>query len=199
MESKKQELTIKLLLLGDQAVGKSSLMMRYTDDEFNFNIMGTAGVDLKRKTLVINGENIKVNIYDTAGHERFRLIAKSQYKGSKGIVIIYDITDKKSFENITYWMNHIKENSDSAVEIMLVGNKIDLSSERAVQFEEGQALAEKNSVSFTETSAKTGENVEAAFFKLVQNIYNHESAAGRQETVNTTALNQKKKTNSKCC
>jgi small GTP-binding protein len=199
MEAKKPDISMKLLLLGDQAVGKSSLILRYADNEFNLNIMGTAGVDLKRKNVTINNENIKVNIYDTAGHERFRQIAKNQYKGSDGIIIIYDITDKKSFENVSLWMTHIKENSESGVEIMLIGNKIDRTNERQVKSEEGLALSQKYKINFMETSAKTGENVDSAFLNLIKLIYNRNSTSAKQENNNTTALNTKKKTNSKCC
>jgi small GTP-binding protein len=198
MESKKPEMAIKLLLLGDQAVGKSSLILRYADNEFNLNIMGTAGVDLKRKNVMINQENVKVNIYDTAGHERFKQISKSQFKGSDGIIIIYDVTDKKSFDNVSIWMNHIKENSESGVEIMLVGNKIDRTSERQVQSDDGQALSQKYGVNFMETSAKTGDNVESTFMKLIQIIYNKHSTNAKQNS-DSTNLNTKKKSNSKCC
>lgn len=199
--AKKVELQFKTLLLGDQAVGKSSLMMRYTLDEFNLNIMGTAGVDLKKKNLVINDENVKVMIYDTAGHERFRLIAKSQYKGSHGIVLVYDVTDKKSFDNISFWMNNILEHAETNVEILLVGNKNDKVNEKVVTTEEGEGLAKKFNVPFMETSAKTGENVDAAFLLLNTNIYNKEKAKIKAmvpvETLNNN--NEKKKTQSKCC
>ncbi len=171
METKKKENQIKLLLLGDQAVGKSSLMTRYTEDEFLTNIMGTAGLDLKKKNIEIDGENIKIMIYDTAGHNRYRQIARSQYKGSQGIILVYDITDKKSFANVSYWMTSIYEVADSEVDILLVGNKID-KDKREVEYKEGEELALKFKVMFAETSAKSGENVESAFFKLITNIHN---------------------------
>lgn len=199
-QSNKSEMQVKLLLLGDQAVGKSSLMMRYTDDEFNLNIMGTAGMDLKKKNLKFKDEDVKVLIYDTAGHERFRLIAKNQYKGSKGIILIYDVTDKKSFDNVSYWINNIKETIENEVEILLVGNKIDKEG-KAVPTEEGKAFADQHNVSFAETSAKTGENVESAFLQLVTNIYNKEKALLSKPVAETNSLNiqQKKKPTTCCC
>lgn len=197
-QSKKQDQQIKLLLLGDQAVGKSSLMIRYTDDEFSLNIMGTAGLDLKRKTIELNNETVKVMIYDTAGHERYRLIAKSQYKGSEGIILVYDVTDKKSFENVSYWMNHIKENADSEVEVLLVGNKIDKVNERTVCLEEGENLGVKYNVIFSETSAKTGENVESAFTKLIYKIYDKQKSKEVAKTV-INGRGKKKTSNNKCC
>lgn len=196
-KQEKGEKQIKLLLLGDQAVGKSSLMIRYTDDEFSLNIMGTAGLDLKRKSIVLNDETVKVMIYDTAGHERYRLIAKSQYKGAQGIVLVYDVTDRKSFENVTYWMNHIKENAETGVEILLVGNKIDKTEERVVTLEEGEAVGEKYNVLFSETSAKSGVNVETAFLKLITSIYTKEKSK-IIEIASIQTTKGKKKSN-KCC
>lgn len=199
MEEAKKDMQVKLLLLGDMAVGKTSLMMRLTDDEFNLNIIGTAGIDLKKKILNIEGEDVKVLIYDTAGHERFRLIAKSQYKGSNGIVLIYDITDRKTFDNVSKWMEDIKENIDNKVEVMLVGNKIDKTNDRLVKSEEGQALGEKFGVSFFETSAKTGEGVNSAFLNIVKNIYHKIKDVPKVEVLNTQPMNTNKKKKSKCC
>jgi len=199
MEEAKKHMQVKLLLLGDMAVGKTSLMMRLTDDEFNLNIIGTAGIDLKKKTLNIEGEDVKVLIYDTAGHERFRLIAKSQYKGSNGIVLIYDITDRKTFDNVSKWMEDIKENIDNKVEVMLVGNKIDKTNDRLVKSEEGQALGEKFGVTFFETSAKTGEGVNSAFLNIVKNIYHKIKDVPKVEVLNTQPMNTNKKKKSKCC
>ena len=199
MEEAKKDMQVKLLLLGDMAVGKTSLMMRLTDDEFNLNIIGTAGIDLKKKTLNIEGEDVKVLIYDTAGHERFRLIAKSQYKGSNGIVLIYDITDRKTFDNVSKWMEDIKENIDNKVEVMLVGNKIDKTNDRLVKSEEGQALSEKFGVTFFETSAKTGEGVNSAFLNIVKNIYHKIKDVPKVEVLNTQPMNTNKKKKSKCC
>lgn len=198
MEGKKQEISIKLLLLGDQAVGKSSLILRYANNEFNLNIMGTAGLDLKRKNVNINDDNVKVNIFDSAGHERFRNIPKNHYKNSDGIIIIYDVTDKKTFENVSLWMNNIKENGATDVEIMLVGNKIDMTNNRQVQKEEGMELSKKYNTSFMETSAKTGENVEDTFFKLIQTVYNKIDSSVKKQGVTTDNVKIKKKSN-KCC
>jgi small GTP-binding protein len=200
-QSKKSDYQIKLLLLGDQAVGKSSLMIRYTEDIFNLSIMGTAGVDLKRKNIIIDNENVKVMIYDTAGHERFRSIAKTQYKGSKGIILVYDVAEKKSFDRVSTWMDNIKEHLDTDVEILLVGNKIDMKDERIVSSEEGENLAKNFGVSFMETSAKTGENVDTAFMKLIKKIYDKEKLIEKKQVTETLNSNDKKekKKSSKCC
>lgn len=198
-DKKQDQIQIKLMLLGDQAVGKSSLMIRYTEDVFNLNIMGTAGIDLKKKNVMINNDNIKIMIYDTAGHDRFRQITKTQYKGAKGIILVYDLTDKKTFDSVSYWMDHIKENAESDVEVLIVGNKIDMTDLRAVNSEDCQNLSKKYNVPIMETSAKTGENVEKAFFTIVSNIYNKEKSKSVQTTEINTDLKVKKKKKSKCC
>jgi Ras-related protein Rab-8A len=200
--TKKADHQIKLLLLGEQAVGKSSLLMRYTDNEFHLNIMGTGGMDLKRKKIIIDNEDVKVMIYDTAGHERFRSIAKTQYKGSQGVILIYDVTEKKSFDRVSHWVDSIKENSDTQnVEILLVGNKIDMVKERVVAFAEGNELAKNFGINFMETSAKTGENVESAFFTIIKKIYDKEKvkepATISLQIVNENKVEKKKKNN--CC
>ena len=202
-QTKKPEHLIKLLLLGEQAVGKSSLIMRYTDNEFHFNIMGTGGMDLKRKKIIIGNDDVKVMIYDTAGHERFRSIAKTQYKGSQGVILIYDVTEKKSFDRVIRWIESIKEDLDPQnVEILLVGNKIDMINEKVVSYSEGNELAKIFGVNFIETSAKTGENVESAFFTIIKKIYDKEKNKELVQPSVKVVLEEKieiKTKKSKCC
>ena len=169
-----QEKQFKLLLIGEQAVGKSSLMNRYVDNVFEINIMGTAGLDLKKKIVEINNEKIKIYIFDTAGQERFRTIAKNQYKKADAIIIIYDVTDRKSFESVNDWIVSIKSDVDPVTERLLIGNKIDLVSERTVAQEEGVKIAEKYGMPFIETSAKESLNVKEAFLKVINTLYNKE-------------------------
>lgn len=199
-KSSEKKTKIKLLLLGDQAVGKSSLLMRYVENEFKLSIMGTAGMDVKKKIVKFGENEITVIIYDTAGQDRFRNIAKSQYKGSSGIFIIYDITDKKSFLSVANWIDSIKEHADEDVEILLVGNKIDMNEERKVTTDEGLELANKYSVAFIETSAKTAENVDNAFMTLITNAYKKIRDSGNKTiTVNTNSGIRKEKKKNKCC
>ena len=166
-----QEKQFKLLLIGEQAVGKSSLMNRYVDNVFEINIMGTAGLDLKKKIVEINKEKIKIYIFDTAGQERFRTIAKNQYKKADAIIIIYDVTDRKSFESVNDWIVSIKSDVDPVTERLLIGNKIDLVNERTVAQEEGVKIAEKYGMPFIETSAKESLNVKEAFLKVINTLY----------------------------
>jgi Ras-related protein Rab-8A len=161
---------IKIIIIGDQAVGKSSLLMRYCEDKFTLNMMGTAGIDFKRKIIDYRKTQINVIFYDSAGHDRFRHIVKQHYQGAKGIILTYDVTDKNSFTNVNEWMNNIKENADSNAEIILIGNKIDLIEHRVVSTEEGLELSKKYEVDLFETSAKIGENTEKAFYSIIVKI-----------------------------
>ena len=149
-------------------------MNRYVDNVFEINIMGTAGLDLKKKIVEINNEKIKIYIFDTAGQERFRTIAKNQYKKADAIIIIYDVTDRKSFESVNDWIVSIKSDVDPVTERLLIGNKIDLVSERTVAQEEGVKIAEKYGMPFIETSAKESLNVKEAFLKVINTLYNKE-------------------------
>ena len=117
---------IKLLLLGDTGVGKSSLMFRFSEGEFKSGLIGTAGVDYKMKNIEMGGKSVKIQIWDTAGQERYRTLTKAYYRGAAGIILVYDACDRVSFNNVTYWLQKIKKHGDENVEIMLLGNKIDL-------------------------------------------------------------------------
>jgi small GTP-binding protein len=161
----------RLLLIGEQAVGKSSIMNRYVENTFEINIIGTAGLDLKKKIIEINGEQIKIYIFDSAGQERFRSIARNQYKKADGIILIYDITDKKSFESINFWVNSIKEFLINGTECLLIGNKIDLNNLRVVSLNEGEKLSHNLNIPFIETSAKDDINVNQAFMKIIDVLY----------------------------
>ena len=144
----------KILIIGDSSVGKSNLLLRFSDDTFHDTFLPTIGVDFKIKTLNVSNNKIKLNIWDTAGQERFKTITATYYKGSHGIVLVYDITDRNSFTNISNWLKEIKKQAGPGVVKFLVGNKCDLQEERNVTFQEGKELADSIGVSFLETSAK---------------------------------------------
>ena len=114
------------MLLGDTGVGKSSLIHRYSDGEFKQNLIGTAGVDHKMKNIEHMQKSVRIQIWDTAGQDRFRYVGESYYRGAVGIILVYDVTDTKSYENIDYWLRKIKEIGDQDAEVILLGNKIDM-------------------------------------------------------------------------
>lgn len=163
---------LKILLLGDQAVGKTSLIVNYIDKTFYSNMIGTAGIDFKKKVIIINDKKIKVNIFDTAGQERFRNIAKNLYRNTNGIMLVYDVTDVKSKDSVLMWTETIKKNVENDIEVLLIGNKIDLIDERKISYEEGECISKDFNYPFIETSAKTGKNVNEAFLRVINNIVN---------------------------
>lgn len=171
----------KLLLLGDSAVGKSSLILRWTMDTFSPNLTSTVGVNFKSKKVQCFGEWIQVQVWDTSGQENFHKITTSYYRGAQGIMLVYDVTEKKSFENVAYWIKNIKAHASDSVQIVLVGNKIDLrdgapDATGMVTTEMGRQVAQKFGVPFFETSAKAANYVEDAFMTLVAAIANSNSS-----------------------
>ena len=170
MENKKNSIEAKIITLGDSHVGKTSLMVKFIENKFTVNYMSTVGFDLKCKTMQINNEEIKLIIHDTAGQERFRSLASNYIKKANGILLVYDISDKKSFENIGKWMDDIIEETGYKLPIVLVGNKSDLTKERVVTKEEGEIAAKEYNLTFFETSCKDGDNIENCFKNLIEQI-----------------------------
>ncbi|KAK2424915.1 ras-related protein RABE1c [Trifolium repens] len=163
---------MKILLIGDSGVGKSSLLLRFSGGSFTTSFISTIGIDFKVRTIELDGKQIKLQIWDTAGQEKFRTITTAYYRGASGILLVYDVTDESSFNNIRNWIRSIEQNSsDNIVNKILVGNKADIDeSKRVVPFTKGQALANEYGIKFFETSAKTNRNVEEAFFTIARDI-----------------------------
>ncbi|XP_057170885.1 ras-related protein Rab-13 isoform X2 [Ursus arctos] len=160
----------KLLLIGDSGVGKTCLIIRFAEDSFNNTYISTIGIDFKIRTVDVEGKKIKLQVWDTAGQERFKTITTAYYRGAMGIILVYDITDEKSFENIQNWMKSIKENASAGVERLLLGNKCDMEAKRKVQKEQAVKLAREHGIRFFETSAKSSTNVDEAFSSLARDI-----------------------------
>ena len=185
----------KILLLGDSTVGKTCFLLRYTDDTFLDLHMATIGLDYRLKTMILDDQRIvKVQLWDTAGQDKFRAITRNYYKGARGIILIYDVTNIKSFENIKKWINEIKEEISEDVIIVLIGNKIDNEGERKISKEQGEKLANDYNVSFFETSAKTGQGINESVFYLVQKIVDADPEA-KKRGKNLKIKNKKKN----CC
>ncbi|XP_037411253.1 GTP-binding protein YPTM2-like [Triticum dicoccoides] len=160
----------KLLLIGDSGVGKSCLLLRFADDSYLDSYISTIGVDFKIRTVEQDGKTIKLQIWDTAGQERFRTITSSYYRGAHGIIIVYDVTDQDSFNNVKQWLNEIDRYASENVNKLLVGNKCDLADKRAVSYETAKAFADEIGIPFMETSAKNALNVEQAFMAMAASI-----------------------------
>ena len=160
----------KVLLIGDSGVGKSSLLLKFTDRVFTDHYISTIGVDFKIQTLQMDDKIIKLQLWDTAGQERFRTITTSYYRGAHGIIIVFDITDKESFANIKTWITEIDRFASDNVCKILIGNKSDLEKHREVSKEDAKELANKYKIDYIEASAKDSTNVQQLFVELTRQI-----------------------------
>ena len=171
-ENIKEELKLKLVLLGDSGVGKTNLISRYISNSFDENTRATIGVEFFCKNFRINKKRtIKVEIWDTAGQERYKAITSVYYKGAKGAFIVYDITLRKTFENIDKWIGEIKERTTDDVKLIIIGNKTDLNNEREVKSEEALIKYQDMDIPLIETSALEDTNVNEAFINLIKIVY----------------------------
>ncbi|XP_065841779.1 ras-related protein Rab-8B-like [Oscarella lobularis] len=168
--AKTYDYLFKLLLIGDSAVGKTCILFRFSEDAFNSTFISTIGIDFKIRTVELDGKKIKLQIWDTAGQERFRTITTAYYRGAMGIMLVYDITNLKSFENIKNWIRNVEEHAAADVERMILGNKCDMEDQRKVPRDKGEQLAAEHGIKFSETSAKTGQGVEESFMSLARDI-----------------------------
>lgn len=204
MAKKAYDYLFKLLLIGDSGVGKTCLLFRFSDDAFNTTFISTIGIDFKIKTVEIDGKKIKLQIWDTAGQERFHTITTSYYRGAMGIMLVYDITQEKTFDNIAKWLRNIDEHASEGVDRMILGNKCDMEDKRMVNQERGEGIAREHGIKFYETSAKENVNVEEAFMKLTQDILRkHMAGASNDDTTKGVIVGDKNNANSKtggnCC
>ncbi|KAL7002032.1 Ras-related protein RABA2a [Sarracenia purpurea var. burkii] len=161
----------KVVLIGDSGVGKSNLLSRFTRNEFCLESKSTIGVEFATRTLQVEGRTVKAQIWDTAGQERYRAITSAYYRGALGALLVYDVTKPTTFENVSRWLKELRDHADANIVIMLIGNKTDLKHLRAVATEDAQGLAEKEGLSFIETSALEATNVEKAFQTILSEIY----------------------------
>ena len=201
-----EDYKIKIIVVGDSGVGKTNLINRFASDKFDTNSKATIGVEFVYKTLKINKEVIKVEVWDTAGQERYRAITSSYYKGAKGAIIVYDITNEDSFNNVDSWMNEVTKKGKTDMQFLLVGNKKDLVNDRKVTEQKGIDKAKELNMNLFEASALEKTNVNEAFNYLMKEIYLN---IRREKNINTNndekigqsgiALNTNKKNKKKCC
>ena len=162
---------LKLLLLGDSGVGKTSLMTCFADSgAFSPNMISTAGVDCRVKAMDVSGQRVTVQIWDTAGQERFKTITRQYYRGAMGIMLVFDCTSLSSFEHVEYWLQSIQQYAHQQVALLLVGNKADLTEQRHVSEGRAQSMAAERSIPYVECSAKANLNVDAAFLALASSV-----------------------------
>jgi small GTP-binding protein len=204
----KEDYKLKVVVVGDSGVGKTNLIKRFIQNTFTENSKATVGVEFISKSYKINEQVFKIEIWDTAGQERYKSITAAYYKGAKGALIVYDTTQKVSFENIDKWMREIKEKSSKDMKLMIIGNKTDLKDERAVTTEEALEKAKDLEAPLMETSALDGNNVKEAFYDLLKEMYREirkkldiaekkdSSAEGNKDGIQLNTNEEKKKG---CC
>jgi len=160
------DFVFKIIIVGEAGVGKSCLLRRFADQSFTENYINTIGVDFKVRTLEMHGKLIKLNIWDSAGQERFRTIVNTYYRGAHGICLVYDITDLDSFNRLGDWLGDITDLAEPNAKKIIIGTKKDLEAKRKVPLDQVKLYSEKLDMPSIETSSKNGQNVEAAFFKM---------------------------------
>lgn len=194
----------KLLIIGDSGVGKSSLLLRFADNTFSGSYITTIGVDFKIRTVQVDGQRVKLQIWDTAGQERFRTITSTYYRGTHGVIVVYDVTSGDSFANVKRWLHEIEQNCD-VVNKVLVGNKNDAPDRKVVLTEDALRFAEQMGIQLFETSAKDNINVEEMFMSVTRQVLRNkqemrerQNVNAQQDTVNLRKSNKQGKRN-KCC
>ncbi len=198
MSSHKYDYLFKILIIGESGVGKTCLLLRFTEDSFTTTFLTTIGIDFKIKIINLENKLIKLQIWDTAGQERFRTITKTYYKGAHGIILTYDVTDQDSFKNIRNWIKQIEANAQGNVKRVLVGNKCD-KPDRVVTEEEGKKLADDFNMSFFETSAKTNQNVNEVFQFLTQEILKNNEGKAQGPSGDKLKSSSTKEGKKGCC
>ena len=204
--SKKKEKIPKynIMTLGNTAVGKTSFIIRYTENTFSDSYLTTLGIDYKSKIITLeNKKSYNINFFDTAGQEKYKSLAVNVIKKAHGVILMYDVTDKKSFDAISNWMKNVIDIKGKDFPVMLVGNKIDLVDHREVSTEEGENSAKQYGIQFFEISNKFGTNVEEAGLELINQIVennsnNMESENNNGVKINTNQFRKKEKKDCKC-
>ncbi|OHT01494.1 Ras family protein [Tritrichomonas foetus] len=164
-------LCFKFLLIGDGAVGKTSLVRRLCQDEFDQDVETTIGVEFLTKTLTINDSEVKLQIWDTAGHERYRSVGKAYYRNAIGVLLVFSLCSKRSFTSLDMWMSEAKKYCHPRAKIILVGNKVDLINDREVTLAEAETYAKSNGMQYIESSAKENTNVLESFLMVTQDVH----------------------------
>ena len=190
--------SIKLLVLGDLSVGKTSFIYRFTEDKFDSKIIATTGLDLKTADIILDSKKIRVQIWDTAGQEKFNSITKNLILRVQGIILLFDLTNKESFDNLSSWIKIIREHCGNKMQILIVGNKNDLEEQKQVDEEEIKKFAKRVRIKFKKVSCKNGENIKEAVDLICENIISS-SAAKNDVSFSLESSSLMVKNEKKCC
>jgi small GTP-binding protein len=161
---------LKFIVIGSSGVGKTAIVKRLVDGTFTAESQSTIGVEFLATTFEVDGQSIKLQIWDTAGQERFRSIAKAYFRSAVGVILVFDITDRKSFDDLNHWLTDVHQLCDPNAVVTLIGNKLDLKSQRSITAPEAENYAQLHQLSYYETSALGGDNIEEAFQRTTSAI-----------------------------
>ena len=195
-EQSLDEMPIKIMVLGNTAVGKTSFILKYTENTFQEVHLSTMGIDYKEKHIIIEGKKYRLSVYDTTGQERYKSLAFSLIKNTDGIILIYDVTNESSFKAVPDWIQSAREKKGENYPMIILGNKIDLEDERKVKTEDGEELAQKYGLDFYEISNKENVNIENAILTLVKKILVYIEQNGKKEInslITTQTFRKRKK------
>ncbi|XP_057315540.1 ras-related protein Rab-13-like [Hydractinia symbiolongicarpus] len=199
MNERDYNATYKILVLGESGVGKTSIIRRFTEEEYQESYISTIGIDSRTKVVEVEDEKVRLQIWDTAGQERFRTLTSAYYRGAMGIILVYDVTAEYSFSNISNWMDSITHNASPGVCQLLVANKIDTPDElRAISRKRGEDRAKECKLKFFETSAKEDTNVSEVFMEMAKLICENRKRRERENSIPTIVL-ESEKSSSRCC
>ncbi|KAG3258976.1 ras-related protein Rab-26 isoform X2 [Ictidomys tridecemlineatus] len=194
------DVAFKVMLVGDSGVGKTCLLVRFKDGAFLAGtFISTVGIDFRNKVLDVDGVKVKLQIWDTAGQERFRSVTHAYYRDAHALLLLYDVTNKASFDNIQAWLTEIQEYAQHNVVLMLLGNKVDSAHERVVKREDGEKLAKEYGLPFMETSAKSGLNVDLAFTAIAKELKQRSTKASSEPRFRLHEYVKNEGQGSSCC
>ncbi len=192
---------LKVVLIGDSGVGKSSILLRYTDDRFSDHQPTTIGVDFKTKYETVQGKRLKVALWDTAGQERFRTLTTTYYRGAQGAILVFDVTRQDTFTNLNTWLEQLESADTSRGTVkLLIGNKVDLPN-RVVSFEEAELLAKSKGMIYIETSAKTKKGISETFEEMIHKIGDSDSLleTAKMGRISSVTVDSKRKKEEGAC
>ena len=199
------QIVLKLLLLGDSSVGKTSILLNYINNKFDESSISTVGVDYMDKIIDYNKFKIKLQIWDTSGEEKFRTITKNFYRNADGLLVVFDLTRKETYDHVRGWINEAKENNDK-IKLILIGNKLDLKDGRIVTIDVAKKFAELKNLKYIETSAKDGTNINESFQTIIDLLFDGKSSeeilnefAKKDSSLSVVDDSMKVKKKKSCC
>ena len=187
--------TCQILIIGDPSVGKTSVIRRYTNGTFKEEYLSTVGLDYYSKEEIIDGKTINIKLWDTAGEERYKSLTQNYFRNAEGVLLVFDVTNTDSFNNLKEWINSIKQNMEGKnifIPIIIIGNKLDMEDQREITKEQAEQFVSENKYKYFETSAKTGEGIDKSIRELAVQILKQDGHMDDQKAARATSRQLKK-------